>query len=175
MFLHRWVLFQSVAILCKCIGNGEQNQERDVSWELSDKGGCKMEDLWCLVGYICCYEKADWIQALKSEYVHIVEGKKNSQILTINPQTLDHWQENFVADVKKKVMGKSWLLWLMANVKEGNRNLRRGIKQLSDKQKGFPIQWEKQKQNKTKQTNKQKNNKKKPPEKYSRKTGRQSF
>lgn len=37
-------------------------------------------------------------------------------------------------------MGKSWLLQLMANVKERNKNVQRGIKQLSDKQKGFPAQ-----------------------------------
>lgn len=67
--------------------------------------------------------------------------KKVIPTFNYNPQTLDHWREKLCCRCWKDVMGKSWLLWLMANVKERIKNVQRGIKQLSDKQKGFPAQW----------------------------------
>lgn len=138
------VSFQSVAIVRKHPGRVMNRTESTLSaWRALTKVAAKWKisthwyTKYPLERKLTSYE-------LQNGNFSIVWGKKNIKKIipafNYNPQTLDHWREKLCCRCWKEVMGKSWLLRLMANVKERNKNVQRGIKQLSDKQKGFPAQ-----------------------------------
>lgn len=143
---HRWFHF-SVAIVCKHPGRVANRTKLCHPGELWQRW--KISAHW----YTNILLRESWVATSFKMvfFFHCVGGKKTQRknqtkqnnsppASNYNPQTLDHWQEKLCCRCWKEVMGKSWLLWLMANVKERTKNVQRGTKELSDKQKGFPAQ-----------------------------------